>query len=645
VASLLEVARALSTRPPLRNDVVVVLTDAEEACLCGAEAFAGRHPLATDGGVVLNHESRGTGGPPVMFETSTNNAGVVGVFARSAPHPVGTSVAVEVYRLLPNDTDFSPFLDRVGFTGLNTAYIDGSAAYHTPEDTPDRMELGSLQAHGDNALALARAFGAADLTDLAKPSANDATYFPVLGWLLRYPGWLVWPIAGLAVVAVLTLAWACRRRGDASWPLLAMAFGAGLVPLVLAPVAAQLLWLALVAVRPGYSGMIDPWRPGWFRLAVVALVATVLLGWYALLRRRIGAPALIAGVLGWLALIGVVLAAAAPGGSYLTALPALAGAAAALVNLRLDRFEARVAASTAGAAVAVVILVPTVFLFLPALGLATGAAAALLTLLLGFAVLPVLDLLFADPLPPKSARSRLTAATPALACAAMALAFVGIGLGVDRFDARHPAPAQLMYTLDADTGQARWASVETSPTDWTSQYVDRREDLSDEFPIFGDEAVDLATGPAIAASLQAPQVETVSDTVVGNERRLSVRVRPQRDVRLVSLTVESGPHVVRATVDGREAPAVTIGDAAPFSVLFHGPPPEGVEIELVLAAGDASTNEALTDPVSLRVIDGSDGLSGLPGFSPRPADFGIAGSHTSELVAVAATYTLPAPTP
>ena len=36
VSSVLETVRALSQGPRLRNDVVVVLTDAEEACLCGA---------------------------------------------------------------------------------------------------------------------------------------------------------------------------------------------------------------------------------------------------------------------------------------------------------------------------------------------------------------------------------------------------------------------------------------------------------------------------------------------------------------------------------------------------------------------------------------------------------------------------------
>ncbi len=45
-------------------------------------------------------------------------------------------------------------------------------------------------------------------------------------------------------------------------------------------------------------------------------------------------------------------------------------------------------------------------------------------------------------------------------------------------------------------------------------------------------------------------------------------------------------------------------------------------------------------PLRLRVMDASDGLSALPGFFPRPADVGIVGSHSSEMLAVARTYPL-----
>src|SRR3954465_1153917 len=149
---LLETAPARAQGPRLRNDVVVVFTDAEEACLCGAEAFVHSHPLAAGGGVVLNFEARGTRRPPIMFEPPPGNAALTEVYADAVPDPVATSFAVEVYRALPNDTDFTPFRESGEFPGLNPAFIDGAAAYHAPQDTPDRQDRASLQGEGEDAL-------------------------------------------------------------------------------------------------------------------------------------------------------------------------------------------------------------------------------------------------------------------------------------------------------------------------------------------------------------------------------------------------------------------------------------------------------------------------------------------------------------
>ena len=42
----------------------------------------------------------------------------------------------------------------------------------------------------------------------------------------------------------------------------------------------------------------------------------------------------------------------------------------------------------------------------------------------------------------------------------------------------------------------------------------------------------------------------------------------------------------------------------------------------------------------LRALDGSDGLADLPGFRPRPAGVGVAGTHTSDLLLVETSRTL-----
>jgi hypothetical protein len=79
--------------------------------------------------------------------------------------------------------------------------------------------------------------GAEDLRGLGH--AEDATYFPVAGGLLRYPGRLVWPLAILAVFAVLGLAVLARRRGLVTGGRLAGGVALALIPIVLAPVLAQ----------------------------------------------------------------------------------------------------------------------------------------------------------------------------------------------------------------------------------------------------------------------------------------------------------------------------------------------------------------------------------------------------------------------
>lgn len=87
--------------------------------------------------------------------------------------------------------------------------------------------------------------------------------------------------------------------------------------------------------------------------------------------------------------------------------------------------------------------------------------------------------------------------------------------------------------------------------------------------------------------------------------------------------------MLRAAVDGRSVPASVVG--AHFGVEFHAPPEGGLPMTLVFKTAG---------PVRIRVLDGSDGLDGLPGFTPRPTGVGIEGSHDTELVMVAKTYAI-----
>src|SRR5277367_2849425 len=173
VAALLETLRVLRTGPPLRNDILFVITDGEEDGLLGASAFAAENPAAKDVRVVVNFEARGNSGESQMFETSAGNGRFVQLFAQAAPHPSGSSLTYEIYKHMPNDTDMTVF-KKAGVAGLNFAFIGHWEAYHTPLDNSKMLDRGSLQQQGENALSLARSLGNADLTQLQD---RDAAYF------------------------------------------------------------------------------------------------------------------------------------------------------------------------------------------------------------------------------------------------------------------------------------------------------------------------------------------------------------------------------------------------------------------------------------------------------------------------------------
>jgi hypothetical protein len=175
---------------------------------------------------------------------------------------------------------------------------------------------------------------------------------------------------------------------------------------------------------------------------------------------------------------------------------------------------------------------------------------------------------------------------------------------------------------------------------WTAQYVRAAAtDVERLFPVLAATAArDLRGGPAPAAALPPARVTVLSDTTSGAVRTLRVLLAPARAVRLLGLYVEARSATVeRATVAGRpvevDRPETGLWS---FGLAFHAPPPGGVEVELVLRPprqdGDGR--------VRLRVLDGSDGLAGIPGFRRRPADVGVTGSHSSDLVVVARTVTL-----
>ncbi|MGO4787452.1 M28 family peptidase [Paenibacillus sp. 2KB_20] len=202
VASLLETTRAIQAGPPPQNDIWILLTDGEEKGLLGAEVFF-RDPQHREVGMIANFEARGSKGSSLMFQTSDNNSRIIEEYAKAVSNPVSNSLLVDLYKQLPNDTDLTVALEH-GLPGLNFAYGDGWAAYHTPMDNTENVSLETMQHQGENALAMAKHFGNLDLTDLA--STDDRIYFNLFGLLVHYPA--KWAVPITVVFAAIWLAFA-----------------------------------------------------------------------------------------------------------------------------------------------------------------------------------------------------------------------------------------------------------------------------------------------------------------------------------------------------------------------------------------------------------------------------------------------------
>jgi len=629
VAAMLETARALVSGEPLRNDVVLIFTDGEEAGLLGASSFVAEHPLADKGGVVLNWEATGNAGPSVLFETSSGNAGLIKELAASAPHAVGDSALAALYQAGTQNSDFTVFRE-VGFVGLNFAFIDGVSAYHHVRDTAANFNPAGLQHIGSNMLGLTRGLAERDLAGLH--SEKDAVFFTAFGQMITYPLWLVWPVAGLALAIVIALGMLARRRALVTMPQLLAGAAAALLPIIVAPLAAIGLWQVLIKIRPGYANLVmgDPYRPELYRWALGALTVTILLAWYLALRRRIGPESMAVGALVWPALFGVGTAWLLPSMSYYGSLSAAAAGVGMLIALlvRGRRPGWSVVALTAGAVPGTVLLVMGGITLVGVLGIANGAAGVFFFVLAGLLILPLLELAL-----PTARRQSLFVL---LTAGVITVLLTGIGLVADRFDQDHPGQTNLLYAMDTDTRTAFWASQNRTRDPWTARYASTSHGEAEPPRPLPYGVTRRWTGTADVVPMNPPRIDVLAARSDGNSSEVRVRIASSR--RADVITVHADRPVESSTITADGEPPVTASPSYPettgertwpYELRLYDPPPNGFTVTLRLRGSAAS---------QLYVSDYTVGLEQLPGFTPRPHALDRSPHHSSDIVVVGRTF-------
>jgi hypothetical protein len=620
VAVSLEAARVLAARADRTWSVFVLVTDGEESGLMGAAALVTDREVADRLQTYINVEAAGSAGPGMLFETGPGNGWVVGPWARHAPHPRGASFGYEIYRRLPNDTDFT-VLGRHGVPGLNFALVGDGYSYHTARDVPERLSSRTVRDLGENVVAIASAL---DSVDITRRTTSNAMYFDVGGiTALSYSTLAGWLLSGAAIVlgalaCVKVVRAAIRVGGAARWLLTAAWATAGFALSAAAMVGST--W-ALRAAREVYH----PWYAHPDRLFLLLVSVGVTAAW-AMSRAGRWLPARVHGlrdpIVTWSVTLPVWLALAVavswltPTAGYLWTLPLLTAAVLLLLVPAGSRPVLR------GASVLVLAVAATLWLrnTLELLRFMTAVFGRLPLVTPAYvyaAVLVTASIMLAPPF-----IGAVTGARPlvrpslvtALALIAVALAG-GYAYSAPAYTRDQPQRRSVRALQEADAPGALWevASLEPgldlgpgAPAGWTLQPAAAVSTIP--WGRLPHPFVFRTTGP----SLGAPPLDIADFAMraVAAGTEVILTVIPRRRGLAVSFVLPPGVTPARSSLPG----ALRLGQ---WTATYIAPPEDGIVWRASFAAPAAGQLDALRVVVTESGFAGGSGWQRLPHWIPQ----------------------------
>jgi peptidase M28-like protein len=620
VAVSLEAARVLAGRPDRQWTTLVLVTDGEESGLMGAAALVTDRDVTSTLQAYINVEAAGSGGTAVLFEAGPANAWVTRPWARSAPHPRGGSFGIEVYRRLPNDTDFT-ILARQGIPGLNFAAVDDGYSYHTARDVPERLGRDTLRKTGENVVAVAVALDRVDITQRGKWGATffdiggvtALSYSMIAGWLVAATSLLIGVLAWVKITSA-----ALRIGGRLRWVFTAIWSAAGATVVVATMIGVT--W-ALRAARQVYH----PWYAHPNRMFLLLAAAGITAAWTV---GRVGAwlPARVRGVrhpvVTWSLTLPIWLALAAgaiwlaPGAAYLWTLPLLLASGLLLVATSGEVIAIRLVSIVVLGAAGTLWLRNTVDLLRFAtavfgrLPIITPAYvyAAILT---GAGVMIVPPFVAAITRVHPVARPSLITALCLLAVAVTA----GSAALAPAYTFDQPLRRHIRALQEADGTTATWeiGSIEPgldltpgAPGGWSRQSAPAPASIpwgKLTYPfVFRASGAPLGPAPVEIAGFAVTPVQA------GTE--LAVTVIPRRSGLAVSFVLPAGLTPARTSLPG----AQRLGR---WTAAFIAPPAEGIAWRARFAGADAARLRGVQVAVTDFGFPGGAGWQRLPAWLPQ----------------------------
>ena len=326
VAALLETTRSLLVGPPLRNDVIVLFTDAEEPgqFRYGARFFVQEYEFLEDIRLVLNLEALGRTGPSIMFETGEGNRWLIEGLNRAAPNPVAFSFMSDLYRnIAKGGTDFAAF-DEVGIGGLNFAYAFERTVYHTALDNVESVDKRSLQHHGNNALGLARYYGTADLRTISDHEGDLVFHSLPGGIVIRYPADRSIPLVTVCGILLLGLVILGVINGRVNLGRMAIGVGVSSLEVLMIAIVLTLAWWGIDQLHLSFGTVVEPTvKAHLFLVAFLVLCLASMIALRMWSSRRIGALNLAFGLVWFWWLLSLLAGIYLPGFNVVLTWPLL----------------------------------------------------------------------------------------------------------------------------------------------------------------------------------------------------------------------------------------------------------------------------------------------------------------------------------
>lgn len=503
-----------------KNDIIILFSDAEELGLNGAALFVTQHKWATEVGLAINFEARGTSGPSYMLmEANNGNAALVEHFAKAKPKfPVSNSLMYSIYKMLPNDTDLTVFREEGKIQGLNFAFIDSHYNYHTTQDNLENLSPKTLKHQGNYLMSMLTYFGNYDLRKLE--TSEDEVYFNTPFNFTHYPFNWNFPLIGLAFALFIAFVFIGVGKRVLHFADILRGFIPLLGSIVFSGLLGFLGWKLILIIYPQYKDILHGFTYNGHNY-ILAFSSLALMISFLFYKNYNTQNQVMSGAVAplflWI-LINLGIAIYLPGGSFFI-IPVFG---------MLFSFGFFIITQRSSPLLNLIFSIPALIIFIPfVITLPVGLG---LKMLMGSTVL--IALVFGLLLPVFGAfRGKKVWTIFAFLIAIGFFANAHLNSG---YDTKHGKPNSLLYVLNEDAQSAIWATYDTNLDDWTKNYLGtspKEAKEEEKLPLFSKYNSSFSyAAKADLKSIAGPSILFNNDTIVHARKTYLITITPNRKV-------------------------------------------------------------------------------------------------------------------